>query len=481
MYRRLTCPAILISLFIIAVTCPACVSKKDDTLIIGLPNAPLSLASWRIRDGASTVIGNQTHRSLLKIDPITGLVKPNAASSFSVSIKKKQLMFKLRSDLKFHDGSPLDCLTTKKSFERLVKNSETASLKFPINTKFQCQDDKTLIIQLDRMHSLILEQLASPAASIAKNNGLIGLGPFRLVRQSKQQIELERVYKKNPQTLIFKIAPAADLVEQFNLGKVHDILYLGLLSSPESLSVKNCKQISGLSPTSFWINLNTRSWGLDKRSIRKAVHSLLTDAVQSLNLFEKEVPSHSLIPFGISGRRAIASSNDRASLLAVVFNHAKKYGHLHLTVRDVQFREYDWQQLTQYVDPMQQWIDIEILDSRTFFERYYTTTLSVFLIGANASRNDPFEVLSFFRKSDPVNPSGIKVDVVDRLQDLASKEIDRNTYLRLAHNAEEWVINEGYAVPLFSKRFRGCTSPYLTGYSLGPLGPLSIEYENIKF
>ena len=158
----------------------------------------------------------------------------------------------------------------------------------------------------------------------------------------------------------------------------------------------------------------------------------------------------------------------------------KKYGRLKITLRDIQKNTYDWPSLLKTIDQSRQIAEVNYLSNKDFFELYYKKQLSIYFIGANITRNDPFEILSFFRKKDYVNLAGIAEPYVDYLMEKAVQSRTSDEVRQYAQQANAWVINEGYALPLFSKKFRGCIQPNLSGYKITSLGPLSIDYSLVR-
>jgi len=151
-----------------------------------------------------------------------------------------------------------------------------------------------------------------------------------------------------------------------------------------------------------------------------------------------------------------------------------------LTLREIQYNQFNWEKLLKDVDPQQKWLELEILNNQDFWKRYYANDLEVFLIGANVTRNDPFEVFSFFREDDPVNPSGVTENYIKLQEENLSLASSRQAVTQIITATDSWIQSNAYALPLYSKNFEGCISPRLTGYKLGVLGPLYISYETVQ-
>lgn len=462
---------------IVSVT--GCTRGHDVTeLRVGLLNRPFSLQSWHIRDAVSTLIGSQMHRGLLAVDPATGRKVSSVAERYEYLPDRPWIRFYLRQNLRFHDGSIMTCQDAKLSFDTIKNKGGQASFTFPAGTVFQCEADNILLLKLPYIPAQLLDILASPAAAISKGEGTIGLGPYALVSNDSKDIILIRKSGDGPSILRFIIDGAQELERDFRIGKIDDLLYLSLLSNVKL----PCQVINGLSPTSTWLSFNSNSWAFRDRSNRLVVRDLLRAGLAVEDIFSSEVRTSSLVPLGVIGNRRPSRDPDSEiiALRAKLYRLVKHHGRLTISLRVVNKNAYHWEQLFDRIDSKRELFRLEYLDNRVFFEKYYAHQLSAFFVGANVTRNDPFEVLSFFRSRDAVNPSGVREDVIDRLADKAANSRTTEEIKALAIRADQWIISEGYALPLFSKRFHGCVQDYLDGYVIGPLGPLSVDYSQIR-
>jgi ABC-type transport system substrate-binding protein len=446
---------------------------------VGILNRPLSLQAWKIRDGASTLIGNQIHRGLLYVDPMTGTYLPHAASSWAIESKKGEIAFDLDQKIRFSDGTPVQCKDVAESLLRLLDKSYESSVALPKETQVLCDGPAKLQLRLKSIPAKFLDILASPVAGITKKDGLTGIGPYRLAHDGSQMIALERVSGSGPRRIEFRVGSHESLVSQFRRKEVDDILYLGLFQDVDA----DCERVIGLSPTSFWLGVNARSWLFRDKSLRLAVLELIREGLSIRNIFSSEIRNSTLIPFGISGNRepsGIKSEEVIVRLEKALARLTASHGPIQVTLRKAHEQAYDWPSLMRTVDPKSRIFKFEFLENDVFFKRYYGNQLTLFMVGANVTRNDPFEVLSFFRSKDHVNQSGVHQSVVDDLHEQAGVATSSEEVTRLARRANDWIISQGYALPLFSKRFSGCVQKNLSGYQISPLGPLSIDYSKVR-
>lgn len=459
----------------------SCTSARKEVVRIGVLNKPHSLQSWKIRDGVSTMIGNQIHRGLLRVDPNSGAFIPEIAKNWKVDSKAGTVIFELDLSRKFSDGSPIDCNAVKLSFEKLTGLGGDTSSVLPSEAAFACLDNGHFQILVKVVPALLFDIVASPIAAIQKNDGLIGAGPYKLKIQTDQRIELTRVYGAGPNTLEFIVGNHKDLIDQFEQGRIDDLTYLGLFTD---VMLPGCHMIEGISPTVFWFGLNSREKIFVFIENRRVIQRLIFLGTLKTQIFSSENKVEGLIPFGVSGSRNLASVQDVDAELQksqqASQNLVKKYGKISFVLRDIQKSTFDWAKFFNALDPNRTIFDTTFLSNALFFEKYYKKEIPVFFVGANITRNDPFEVLSFFRKNDFVNLSGVKEGVVDNLMQSSAYADSSEKVKAFAKQAGDWVVDQGYAIPLFSKRFHGCISPALSGYRLSPLGPLSTDYSVIE-
>lgn len=457
----------------------SCNAEKKTILVVGVLNAPLSLKAWKIRDGVSTVIGNQIHRGLIRIDPSNGNYLGAAAKTWEFVKGKSWIRFQLDRSMHFHDNTKLTCKAVKDSFERLTSIQKDTTILFPKGTLFECESDSTFIIRPPFVSAQLLDILASPAASVVKEDGIIGLGPYKLESSSSSEVKLHRFSGDGPREIHFLISDHETLIKKFVNKEVDDLLYLGLFINVDV----PCKHIEGLSPTSFWFGINGKNWGFTNRENRLTVQRLLRLAIRKYPIFQTEIRDESLIPFGVTGNRhpgADDLDHQIADAISTLIPLVKKFGKIQIALRKIQETAYNWNGLLKTADPMSEIFEVNFMNNKEFFDSYYGNKLSVFFIGGNITRNDPFEVLSFFRSKDFINQFGVTESVVDELMDKSFNATTSDEVRQYAQQANDWIISNGYALPLFSKRFNGCVQPYLTGYNLSPLGPLSLDYSSVR-
>lgn len=289
-------------------------SVEDDfdlknTLLYGIPQQPSSLDPAESSDLIYTQIAFNIFETLIQYDWDSGKYLPALAISWEKSEDGLAWIFHLRPGVKFHDGSALDALAVKKSFNRQIdssclfyqENITDTYGKFALNMieKINIIDELTIQFKLKFPCSFFLDNIASPyftsivsPTALKKYGNQFGLnpcgtGPFKL-RQWKQgkSIVLEKFNKywgKSSQieNVLFKIVP--DLKERFELLKRQELdIAIGLSASSINQLYYN-PEINILTPKVFgtyFLGFMCQNKPFDDLRIRKAI-SLAID-VKSL-------------------------------------------------------------------------------------------------------------------------------------------------------------------------------------------------------
>jgi peptide/nickel transport system substrate-binding protein len=151
--------------------------------------------------GTTTFVEMQTvgthYSRLLKFDPdkYPGF-KPDLAESWTESPDKLTYTFKLRSGVKFHDGSTLTAEDVRATFERIRKPPQgivsVRKAQFEDISSIEAPDANTIVFKLSAPNSSIMLTLASPwncvysAAKLKEDprwpeTHIMGSGPYRFV------------------------------------------------------------------------------------------------------------------------------------------------------------------------------------------------------------------------------------------------------------------------------------------------------------
>jgi ABC-type transport system substrate-binding protein len=264
-------------------------------------------------------------------------IVPWLASDFKAEQGGKKYRFRLRDDVRFHDGRKLTARDVRYSFERLLLNpdsngrffySSIHGAKALLNGEesdlagFRIHSADEFTIELDEPVSFFPALISYHAAAIVPEGsdkfsgswqeGAVGTGPFRVVKfEPSLRLELERnkTYWRTGYPKVERLAfnfgvSPTDILAQFRAGQLSlasDLLPAdaeALRREPEFAS--GYREIPNL--ITYYAVFNTHRGPLkDKRLRQKLVQSVDVASVLRQTLGRLAVPAHGLIPPGLLG------------------------------------------------------------------------------------------------------------------------------------------------------------------------------------
>ena len=184
--------------------------------------APLSLAAAAPRDDVTVgmgiepsgldptiaapvaigqVVWQNVFEGLPRIDE-TGRVLPQLAQSWTMSEDARTLTFKLRSNVRFHNGAPFDSKVAKFSLDRARGEASTNPQKafFQVIRSVEAPDPSTLKLELSEPSGNLLYWLGWPSSVMVEPGSAdtnktnpVGTGPFRFAEwRPGDRLRLER-------------------------------------------------------------------------------------------------------------------------------------------------------------------------------------------------------------------------------------------------------------------------------------------------
>jgi peptide/nickel transport system substrate-binding protein len=170
-----------------------------------------------------------------------GKPRPQMVESHEVSTDRKAYKFRLRSGMKFHDGSPVRALDAVASILRWKDRDVVGKAMFSAGAKLDVLDDLTFGLTLTQPFGLVLDALAKPTANAlfvmpeavartpatAQISSAVGSGPFIFVKEEWRAGE-KAVYVRNPDYV-----PRQEKPDGFAGGKVVKVDRVEWLSMPD--------------------------------------------------------------------------------------------------------------------------------------------------------------------------------------------------------------------------------------------------------
>ena len=151
--------------------------KNGGTLTIGLAEDPDALDPTLARTFVGRMVFMHMCEKLYDIDSHLNIVPQLAASMPKFSTNKRTVTIKLRTGLKFNDGTTLDAAAVKTSLDRhkTLARSARASELSPV-TSVDTQGNSTVILHLANRYAPITAQLADRSGMVMSPKALNDLG-----------------------------------------------------------------------------------------------------------------------------------------------------------------------------------------------------------------------------------------------------------------------------------------------------------------
>jgi peptide/nickel transport system substrate-binding protein len=151
--------------------------KNGGTLTIGLQEEPDALDPTLARTFVGRIVFLHMCEKLYDLNSKLEIVPQLAASLPTLSADKKTVTIKLRTGIKFNDGTPFNAAAVKQSLERhqQLKGSARASELSPV-TSIDTQGNNTVVLHLVDRYSPLAAQLADRSGMIMSPKALNDLG-----------------------------------------------------------------------------------------------------------------------------------------------------------------------------------------------------------------------------------------------------------------------------------------------------------------
>jgi peptide/nickel transport system substrate-binding protein len=294
-----------------------------DTLMWGVEAEAASLDPSTSKDTVTHAIMYQIYDTLVKEDHSDyAKLIPGLAESWTFSNDNKEVIFKLRENVKFHNGDVMTAEDVQFSLQRSLESSYSSSISEAID-HFEKVDDMTVKCVLKYPYSPILDVMTNLTYGIVSKRAVeeaeannidfarnpVGTGAYKIVEwKSGDALILERFddYYDGPakiKNIIFKLVPDAASGSIALEDGTLDIYYppansdYDHLKQVESLSYVECPGV-GLRHITF----NVRDGIFTNKKIRQAIaYALNRDDIIIGGAYGYAVATNCLVPTSIFG------------------------------------------------------------------------------------------------------------------------------------------------------------------------------------
>ncbi|ARP99636.1 ABC transporter substrate-binding protein [Pseudorhodoplanes sinuspersici] len=461
------------------------------------------------------------YSTLLKYDPndfskITG----DLADSWTMAPDRLSYTFKLKPDVKFHDGSELSSADIKATFDRLRDPPQgiTSARKgqFESIASIETPSGDTVVFKLKRVNPAALYMFANPwncvysAKKLAAdqtfyNTNVMGTGPFVF----EEYVKGSHWSAKRFDNYFQKGKPYLDGIRGFFIngpgvinalagGQVDALLFQ--VAPPDLTRLKNQRgdqvvfHTNSFNITNF-LTVNVRKAPFSDPRVRKAL-SLAIDrwgGIPSLSkLATLEFPTVFVPPASpiaytkeemakLPGY-SLDMDKQRAEAKRLLAEAGVPNLKLTLLNRNVRL---PWQPLGIYI--MDQWrqigIEVDQIPAETpqYFAALTSGNYDVAIDFNNTVSVDPNEVLVKFIPGSPNNYSGADDKALVELFDKQAGMTDQDERKMVARQFLERLMDQGYSIPLFGNNRATAAVKEFKGWKLAPTTVLNLDMADVWF
>lgn len=450
----------------------AATPKRGGTLIWGHSETTQNLDIHQTGTASTLRLLENVHDSIVTIDEGFNVI-PNLAESFEQSADGLTYTFRLRQDVKFHNGQPMTAADVKYSFER-VKSPDTGATNFEVFNDAEeivVVDDHTVEVRMSRVNAPFISRLADNGAGVIMPEGSggeqgthpVGVGPFKFVsREFGNEVQLERFddYWQGPAHLDAIVSrevtePTVRLTG-LRTGEMHIINDIPL-DRVEELKADSNLQVSTWYPLSWaFLNFNHDREPYNDPRVRRAFDHMIDKEVlvQGALWGQGEVTASPSFP-------SSASRNNDLQVRAQDFDMARDLlqqagfgpGELDLTFKVT--TNYPWH--VQAVEILQEWfrtggvnVTVQQLTwsdwlSQCWVDRDYEVTMMNFF----TLWEPDFLYYSLWHSTGAFNYRNIKDPALDELAQQARVTVDPDERNSIYHQIQQRVHDESHDVVLW--------------------------------
>jgi peptide/nickel transport system substrate-binding protein len=432
--------------------------------------------------------------TLTVIDPKDGTIRPGLAESWDVSRDGKTYTFRLRKNVKFHDGTPLDAAAVKFTFDRTQEPLAAPGVARAFLGPYDgadVVDPSTVRVRLKQPYAPFLRMVGlSPLAPISptavKKVGQdfsrkpVGTGPF-LVKEwvPKSHVTLVRNpdYRWAPGTaghqgpahieeIVWRFVPEATtrtaVLQTGEATIAEDLSYADVAALEKNSDVRVLRAVPAGTPWTIFPNV--QRFPTNDPAVRRALHHAINkDAIARVVFHGQSQASGSLIQPPTPGYVPVAKElfpYDPARAKKLLDDSGWKPGADGIRVKDGKRLEILWifgtnngyEEMAPLVQGMAREVGIDVqLREQPRVQMYEAWRKGEHGIGElNWWFPDPSILTTNFHTSrlQAFNPPRLSDPEIDKLLDQAAAMVDEGPRMELYKKIQRMLLELGAGIPL---------------------------------
>lgn len=434
-------------------------------------------------------------------------IQPLLAETWN-QVDDKTWEFKLRDDVKFHDGTPFNANAVKINFDRLLDPNVKAPRAgvFKMVNEVKVVDEFTVQFILNESFAPLLSILASheggiisPKAIEKSGNNIInepnGTGPFTFKSWTPGQeivlIKNEQYFgeKAKVDEVIFKIVPEETTrISMIETGEAHiaEPLSVTMIDTVDTSTSMEVYRSEGFGTE--YIGFNVEKKPFNDVRVRKAIaHAIEMDSILKGVFNNVGKKANSLLGsqvFGYhEGLKAYEYNLNEAKRLLAEAGYPNGLKTI-LSTNDAKERVNLAEVVQSQLKGIGIDVEIQVLESGTFVEKRNRGESQMFINSwRNATGDADYNQYNLFHSASK-GPAGNSFfygnQEVDRLIEAARKESDLEKRKQIYAEAQELEMKDAVFIPVRVIENVAAISKNVDGFEISPAGYLEINDVTIK-
>lgn len=496
--------ALLIAALVLSLSQPVALSAAEnkDTLTWAQGADVTSLDPHIGKETPAVMATNQIFDTLFTTDD-EGKIVGQIAESWKY-LSDTELEVRVRSGIKFHDGSPLSASDVKFSLDRAIASTAVSYIVNFIK-EVRVVDDHTVVIETAKPYAAALRNLAHPSSAIVPEAYVkadearfrlnpIGSGPYKFVSWKQgDSLKLEafdEYYAGAPKTknLVMKVVPeAAQRTIALETGEV-DIA--NDIQANDQQKVRDNPDLTlnekaGLN--CWYLSFNMKKKPFDNKLVRQAIrHAIDVNTIIDSIMYGGGEPAGDLIApgvFGYAGDKPYAYDVELARKLLAEAGYPDGFS-CKLWVNDNQTRIEVCQAIQAMLLEVGIQCEVEVMEFGSFIERTSKGEHDMAYFGWTTSTADAdytyYSLVYSTQTGAPGNRSFIQDPRVDELVDLGHGNTDETIRRKAYADLEQILQDLSNNAPLVYSTLNSGTSKKVHGFVLDPAGYHKLENVTVE-